>query len=120
MPHLTLEYTANSTDKTVFTELFAKLHKVLAEITGIKIENCKSRAYKAEDYYVSDGTTNESYVHLEVRFIEGRDEELKKKTGEALLESLKSFFDTEENIQISVEILDIRRVEYFKYPELNQ
>ncbi len=125
MPHLRLEYSANVHFDGELTSLFSQLHTVLVDIGGIRLENCKTRAYAAEDFLVADGTADEggragAFVHLDVRFMEGRSEELKQEIGAKLLNRLVRFFapalDTLA-LQFTVEVRDIDRAAYSKYPE---
>ncbi|HSG80865.1 MAG TPA: 5-carboxymethyl-2-hydroxymuconate isomerase [Gemmatimonadota bacterium] len=121
MPHLTLEYTANLRPDDELDPLFARLHRVLAEVGGVEIGNCKSRAVERDRFFVGEGGAAAGFAHLEVRFLEGRSDELKGEIGRALLEVLRETFAVEQEaqaLQISVEICDIRRATYFKFPAL--
>ncbi len=118
MPHLTLEYSGNVTASDNMAELFKQFHTVLSEIGKINLKNCKSRAAVANNYWVGDGE-NTGFVHLDVRFLEGRQAAVVRQIGDQLLALLKDWFaDAAEGIdlQITVEIRDIRQADYFKYP----
>jgi 5-carboxymethyl-2-hydroxymuconate isomerase len=121
MPHLTLEYTENLAHQEVhFAELFLALHQVLADVGGIRIGNCKSRAVELSDYCVGQGQAESAFVHLGVRFMEGRPLELKQEIGQQLLGILKEHYAlalAERGLQITVEIADIQQGAYFKIPE---
>ena len=120
MPHLILEYTENI-NPIVFEQLFAKLHSVLSEIVNIEINNCKSRAVSLGTFYIGEGDSSNAFVSLSVSFLEGRSLDLKQKLGERFLDILKRYYshlETELNVQISVEIKDIQKPLYFKFPEL--
>ncbi len=119
MPHLTLEYSANVDPPPDLPGLFLRLHQVLASTGGIRIDNCKSRARVARDFLIATGETSEGFVHLDVRFLEGRPAATRQEVGDRLLEVLRSAFrDSAEGLelQITVEIQEIRRSGYFKYP----
>ncbi|MFQ5649544.1 MAG: 5-carboxymethyl-2-hydroxymuconate Delta-isomerase [bacterium] len=119
MPHLTLEYTSNIHLEVDFQTLFLELHQVLERVGGIEIENCKSRARRVEEYLVGDGSGNQAFVHLEVRFLTGRPLELKRKIGEALLSRVHSCYQaamTPTGVQITVEMREMEREAYFKLP----
>jgi len=120
MPQITLEYTGNITEKIDFDDLFEKVHSVLQHTGKINIENCKSRAIKLENFYVAQGDSSNAFVHLSVRFLEGRSDEIKQTIGEQLMYILKQFYSAsiiELKTQLTVEIQDIKRQEYFKFPE---
>jgi 5-carboxymethyl-2-hydroxymuconate isomerase len=119
MPHLTLEYPANLRSNFKFDELFSRLHNVLAEVGGIAKGNCKSRAIERDRFFVGEGD-NAGFVHLDVRFLEGRTPELKQEIGLSILAILREYYATESEVgapQVTVEIHDIERAAYFKFPE---
>lgn len=117
MPHLRLEYTANVQQKTGFDALFSELHHALANVGGINIGNCKGRAFRLDDYYVADGQAGVAFVHLDVRILAGRPDELKQTIGAALMDVLKAHYAPSgagPEVQLSVEIQDIHKPAYFK------
>ena len=119
MPHLTLEHTSNVRPTREFDDLFEQLHAVLAE-NGVKIANCKSRAMERSRFYVAEGDHSSAFVHLDVRFMEGRSPESKQTIGQKLLGALRECFVPPSEItdlQITVEIRDIERQAYFKFPD---
>lgn len=120
MPHLTLEYSANASVRPDLTALFRKLHGVLVNTGGIKLENCKSRAYASRDFLVGSGDEASGFVHLDVRFLEGRSTEVKQAIGQEMRDLLIEWYLSETDtpaLQITVEIRDIGRSLYFKFPE---
>lgn len=120
MPHLTLEYSSNAGRPGSLPGLFAALHGVLAEIGGIRLENCKSRAYSASDFLVGYGQRQDAFVHLDIRFLEGRTDALKQAIGKHAVALLQDHFDPDRNrpeLQLTVEVHDIARATYFKLPE---
>lgn len=129
MPHIKLEYTQNVSFPADAGALFAEIHRLINSVAGVDIGNCKSRLYKIENFWVGDGAltgTDKSsaglapgFVHLEVRFIEGRPVHIKNSLAEqlkqALLEFLAGVLD-QSDLQVTVEVSDIVRDEYAKYP----
>lgn len=119
MPQTSIEYTSNIVIHFEFNKLFLAIHEAINTITGIKIENCKTRVIKLENYFISHGETNEAFVHTEIRFIEGRSPKKKVELGEKVLKVLKTFFLSDSNkndIQITVFIDDFPKKYYFKHP----
>ena len=58
-------------------------------------------------------------MHLDMRFLEGRSTEVKQAIGQQSLDLLLAWFRRSADrldLQITVEIQDIRRSSYFKYP----
>ncbi len=119
MPHLILEYSTNVRETTKLGPLFSRLHTLLSETAGIDVNNCKSRARPADDYFVAEGGEREAFVHLDIRFLEGRSTEVKQAVGAQSLEVLRTWFSESDSalaLQITVEIRDIDRRSYFKHP----
>ena len=122
MPHLTLEYTANLEEKAPSPELLVGIHRILKSVGKIKIENCKSRWRMVEEWVTGDGEGESAFVHLDIRFLEGRTPEVKHSIGEGTVELLHDHFHHAVErfhaleLQITVEIQDIRRAAYFKHP----
>jgi 5-carboxymethyl-2-hydroxymuconate isomerase len=120
MPHLTLQYTSNIAQKVDFDNLFAQCHRILADVGGIKIENCKSRAIKLDDYTIGSGEPDDAFVHVDLKFLAGRTEALKQEIGNHILNILRKTYTpslAERNLQITIQIQDIQRETYFKIPE---
>lgn len=119
MPHLTLEYTANLSDTPPDSELLLHLHHLLRTTAGISIGNCKSRWRKVDDWVVAGGDRNGAFVHLDLRFLEGRSLEIQQAVGREALELLKAHFHPGAEgmeLQITVEVGEIRKSTYFKDP----
>lgn len=119
MPHLQLEYSENIQLPGELISLFSQLHRILSETGGIALENCKSRARIASPFLVGSGKAGSAFMHLDIRFLDGRSSEVKQAVGEAALELIERWFQNAINeleIQITVEVRDIERSFYFKYP----
>ena len=96
-------------------ELFARLHDLLVDVGGIRRDNCKSRALALDDYLIGDGNPGRGgrergFVHLDVRFMEGR-----SAARELLLACFQSANATLD-LQLTVEVGDIEGASYFKHP----
>ncbi len=118
MPHVTLEYTDNIDQTIEFHDLFAELHQVLASTAGINVNNCKSRAIRLHTYHIGEGQTENAFVHLEIRLLQGRPAELKREIGQRGLQVLERHFGPslgEHNLQITLEVRDMQRQAYFKF-----
>ena len=119
MPHITLEYTSNLSETPPTPELLLNIHGLLNAVAGIRPENCKSRWREVEGWVVGDGDPAAAFVHLDLRFLEGRPMEVQQAVGEGALEILKKHFHPGPqgiDLQITVEIREIRKAAYFKSP----
>lgn len=120
MPHLTLEYSSNLNEEINYQELFHQLHQVLNEVGNISLGNFKSRAIRREQFVVGHGNIEDAFVHLEMRLLEGKSATLKEVLGQECMLILKEYFKvqlTEFALQITVDIVDMPRDNYFKFPE---
>jgi 5-carboxymethyl-2-hydroxymuconate isomerase len=116
MPHLTLEYTADLPPDIASRELFGRLHNVLADAGGIDIANCKSRAVGRDVFLAGDGTGDESYVHLDVRILEGRAPEAKAAMGQGVLDAVRdAYAGAGRPVQVTVEVREMAKASYFKH-----
>ena len=119
MPQITLEYTGNL-EAPDFQATFSELHRILTDAGGVRLDNCKSRALRRDDFFVGDGADRHAFVHLTLRLLAGRDPNWKRDVGQKFLDVLIRAFrqDIEhKDVQITVTIEDIVRATYFKYPE---
>jgi 5-carboxymethyl-2-hydroxymuconate isomerase len=117
VPHLTLEYSANIGQSVRFAPLFSDLHRLLEEVAGIDIANCKSRAVCQQVYFVAAGKDQEAFVHLELRLLEGRPPAVKERIGQACLEVMERVLAPSRarlRLQLTVEIVEMARDSYFK------
>ena len=99
--------------------MFANLHGILAQVGGVHIENCKSRALAHDTFYIGDGDAQRAFVHLEVLLVEGRSPRWIEHVGTELLECLEQAFAASKrdfDLQITVNFVDLVRQRYFKYP----
>jgi len=119
MPHITLEYSDSFGTVTRLQELFAAVHDILAETAAIRKSNCKSRAIPIEACRVGLGHARSAFVHMDVRILEGRSSATKRVVGQQILHALRDHFKPHpgvDDLQITVEIRDILRDSYFKFP----
>jgi 5-carboxymethyl-2-hydroxymuconate isomerase len=118
MPHLTLNYSDNVSAPDNLGSLFALMHRELRNTTGVRIDNCKSRAVCHRIFLVGDGSAEAAFVHLDVALLEGRSAADRKRVGADLLALLRQAFSSESPApQLTVEIREIQRAMYFKHPQ---
>lgn len=116
MPHIQLEYSSNLPPHLASRDLMLTFHEILAG-HGVLIGNCKSRVHERRVFLVGDGVRDEAFVHLDVSLLEGRTDETRRSIGQALLSALVDAYGAlAVSPQITVELRDIPRESYFKYP----
>ena len=115
MPHLILEYSSNIVEKEDFSDYFENAHNLLVEKISTNINACKSRAIKCNNYYLGDGNINNAFIHLTLKILSGRSEEMKTEIANALIDLTKDNFSKSLaafNLKISIEVADLQT--YFK------
>jgi len=115
MPHIHLEHTDNIHIADIM-DLFKSINDILVKLVNIKVENCKSRAIKFNNFYIEPNDNNKGFVHLQINILEGRTKEIKSKIGLESLKVLKSFITKNTvgcSIQCSMEIRELKRSNYF-------
>jgi 5-carboxymethyl-2-hydroxymuconate isomerase len=81
------------------------------------VANCKGRAIHLDRYCIGLGDAHDAFVHLEIRLLEGRSAAEKQELGEGslrILEESLTPLTASLALQITVEVVDIARVGYFK------
>ena len=118
MPHVKLEYTGNVQWKSPIHDIFPKLQTVLIQHAKVKPKNCKSRATELIDFYCTDKNNSGGFIHLEIRLLSGRAEEVKTNIGKECRQIIQSFIENIAEIQVSVELRDMDYNGYFTTNQL--
>lgn len=113
MPHIIVEYTdSNSLD---VPELLNDLHKTLASHDTINLQAIKTRAIKVKYPIVGAPTDSDQFVHITVKLLEGRPEELRKAIGASLYDKAKSYLTgSSEKVSLSLEVAEMNPATYVK------
>lgn len=114
MPHFIIDHTDSAQPHDNWNHVFKTLFETALQHPTMNRADMKGRARQLEASYMDDGDAAKSYVHLELAVLTGREPDLKRAIGEALLEKLPTLFRTTEQCQFSVEIRDMNRDAYFK------
>ena len=120
MPHITLQHQDQNGRVYDFRRFFKQLHELLNRTAGIPLGHCKSRLLPIHDTLIGNGSEDQEFFHLEIRLLEGRSPDLKKRIGEGSLALLADMLgdDRSGRVQISVELIDMQKNQYFKFPPL--
>ncbi|KTC81522.1 5-carboxymethyl-2-hydroxymuconate Delta-isomerase [Legionella brunensis] len=115
MPHLILECSDNVASAVDFNPLFKTLHQLLADKLPTQITSCKSRIAVYDKYFIGNDFDNGSFVHLTIKILPGRTNELKSKLAQQILDILSAIICrcNFSKTAMSVEILDLSS-QYFK------
>jgi len=99
MPHLVILYTPNIESETDMTALCRTLADTMLEQrdeAGKQVfptGGTRVLAYPAAHYAVADGKGDYAFVYLNLRMGAGRSDAVKKRAGDAIIESAKRHFE---------------------------
>lgn len=99
MPHLVILYTPNIERETDMSALCRTLADAMLEVrdeAGKQVfptGGTRVLAYPAAHYAVADGKGDYAFVYLNLRMGAGRSDAVKKRAGDALLDSAKRHFE---------------------------
>ena len=111
MPHIIVEYSEQSVNRTQIKAVLEAVHRSIADSGLFEESHIKTRAYPFRDFTNAGGS--EPYIHIQARIKSGRDAENKKRLSEEILGGLRPL-----NIPasvVTVEIIDMDRDSYGKY-----
>jgi 5-carboxymethyl-2-hydroxymuconate isomerase len=117
MPHLVLEYSANTPDEPDFGSVLARLHEALCATGPFDIAKVKSRVIRHEWFRVADGAPDRAFVHLTVAVLEGREPEVLHNAAGVMLGVLREAFPkshAERRCDFTLEVREMPKQLYFK------
>lgn len=117
MPHLTVEYSANTRDPVDTAALLRELHGVMETFDTFRIADVKSRCLRLDHFRVGTGDPASAFVHVRLEILSGRDPQTKKTVAgklRAVIERAFARSARELALDVSIEIRDMARDSYFK------
>ncbi|MDF2965344.1 MAG: hpcD [Rickettsiaceae bacterium] len=104
MPHIKFEYSSNIELKDINNHL-EDIHITLAEMLPTKLENCKTRIIRHDDYFIGKGSDDAAFIHLNIKILPGRSEELLNAISEKILNHLKkAFFYSAKSLKLGISV----------------
>lgn len=115
MPHVLLECSHDISAMYDFKEFFIGLHEFLSKTLPTQISSCKSRVHSYPHCYLGKECSAESFMHVTIKIIAGRSDEIKKQIGMHVLNMLDQIRQKCNITQskISIELLDLN-THYYK------
>ena len=110
MPHQIIEYSENLESRMDIQALVDGLHETAMGIDGLPLGGLRTRAARRDSYQVADEHPDNAFVHMILKLGHGRDEETKKRFGEALFNALCALLEPVSStspLAISFEIQEI-------------
>lgn len=115
MPQLNIEYTANL-GMAIDANTLKKFHQVLMSTGEFGEIDIKSQARQITTYAVGTAAIPRAYISAKLAILSGRSTETKQMLSGALLMAIQDWLQPkpDDNVQITVEILDMDRASYAK------
>lgn len=117
MPHLRLEYSKNIKETIDPKKLFSSCHQILVDTINVDILRCQSRAACCDVFHVGKGSSQEAFIYLEIKLMEGRTFPKLQELGSLMLKNLENYFAIslkELKVQMAVRIVELSSDRYFK------
>jgi 5-carboxymethyl-2-hydroxymuconate isomerase len=94
MPHFTMDYSANL-DRTVdFDTLCGVVHAEILKTGLFEVGAVRVRAVRCEAYAIADLLAENAFIDMSFRIGEGRSEDDKRRTGEAIFTAVTQHLET--------------------------
>ena len=112
MPHIIVEYQEGLADGAEVDAMLSAIHTAIAESGLFKGNQVKTRAYPFRNFTTAGAANEDPYIHIQARIKSGRDDDNKKRLGEAILSGLEGLSIPAS--VITVEVIDMHRESYGK------
>lgn len=94
MPHFTMDYSANLDGKVDFDALCRVVHTQILATGLFEIGAVRVRAIRCEAYAIADLLPENAFVDMSFRIGQGRSEEDRRRTGEAIFKAVTAHLGT--------------------------
>ena len=110
MPHCIIEYASEVADQVSIVSLMAAVHDAAFSADLFPEYDIKTRAIPYQ--YHRTGQTQDSFVHIAVHLLSGRNDDQKADLAEKILSAVEPMLA--DVVSVGVEIVDIHRESYRK------
>lgn len=117
MPIIKLEHSSNIKETIHTKEFFSSCHQIVVKAINTDIKRCQSRVECFDQFYVGQGSSQEAFIYLEIKILEGRTPTQLSELGKELSQLLKTYFAkslTELQLQLAVRVIEFSSSHYFR------
>jgi 5-carboxymethyl-2-hydroxymuconate isomerase len=93
MPHFTMDYSSNLDGKVDFDALCRVVHAEILKTGLFETGAVRVRAIRCDAYAIADLLTENAFIDMSFRIGEGRSENDKRRTGEAIFNAVTQHLD---------------------------
>jgi 5-carboxymethyl-2-hydroxymuconate isomerase len=120
MPHIVVEYSTRVAERCDIDRLLLDLHRMLGKHPSFVADRIKTRGIPIAQRIVGSDP-NREFVHVAISFSSGRNEEIRKVLGQAILNVLlRHIGDPDLKVSRSVEIRQFEPGMYFNDYDLKE
>jgi len=91
MPHFIIEYSANLDNQLDISNLVRVVHEAAINTSIFPLKGIRTRAERRESYRIADGHPENTFIHLVAHIGHGRSLEVKKTSGQAIFEAVRTY-----------------------------
>ena len=104
MPHLLLEYSHNLSSRIQDTNLLVQLHDIVESSGIFSKSSLKSRGRSYDEVHITGN--NESFLHITLMMLEGRNVETRNALAESLFKITKASIPYTDQISVDIREMD--------------
>jgi 5-carboxymethyl-2-hydroxymuconate isomerase len=118
MPHIVVEHSFPIEESKLKGLLLDLNQNVSKEEGGFDINQCKSRSVFCPHFVVADGLSDADFIHITIRIMSGRSQEIRKKLAQNILQNTQNFICknnlAKNQIKLSLDISEMDKEIYQK------
>ncbi len=112
MPHIIVEHT--KVPNLNLKGLLQDLHANLASQETVNMGAIKTRSIPIENAILGEDTQGNAFIHITLKLLSGRSDELRKTMAEGLFSVAKAHASDNPDVSISVETAELHNASYIK------
>ena len=117
MPHLIVEYSSNLEDRVDPRALVRAVHDAGVATGAFELKSVRTRAERRDVYVLANGDPDNAFVTVAVRILRGRDEETRRRVGEAIFNAVCRHLQRVSDVSplaISLEVQEIDPIAFVR------
>ncbi|GHA44048.1 5-carboxymethyl-2-hydroxymuconate Delta-isomerase [Photobacterium aphoticum] len=106
MPNLVMEYAEPVAERVNIPGLLADLHQVLLDSGVFVPDTVKSRSYPCQTWLVGEGADIDTFIHVQLSLLDGREPAVKRELSRALMVVLEQHATAVTSLTVDIRDMD--------------
>ena len=106
MPNLVMEYAEPVAERVNIPGLLADLHQVLLDSGVFVPDTVKSRSYPCQTWLVGEGADIDTFIHVQLSLLDGREPAVKRELSRALMAVLEQHATAVTSLTVDIRDMD--------------